>query len=99
MSQPILTLFDMNAGAENAPIFMYLIRTGASLKWITRFMNQPIIKDYLLGKERYSSSFNRMADNMLNEKAIIAAVKSKYGKYQKFINSTDWYLMTEDERP
>lgn len=51
-------VFDINAGIENAPIHMLLVRSGVPLEEVAYFMSQPIIDGYVKAKELYQPMYS-----------------------------------------
>lgn len=96
--------FDVNGGEAAIGPWMWFERLGASEKWITRLLNQPIIYEYLEAKDKYGSMLNEQAIQYMvlaNHSAKFTINASKDGGpryYVTFINFADWEAMTPDER-
>jgi hypothetical protein len=50
-------VFDMNAGTRTANVIMMMVRSGASLPWITKFMSQPGILNLIKAQRRNEAMF------------------------------------------
>jgi hypothetical protein len=48
-------MFDLNAGKRTLNTFLYLTMAGVPLNYISRFMNQPIVRDYLQNLDSWQS--------------------------------------------
>jgi hypothetical protein len=55
-----------------------LVRSGAPVKWISRFLSQPVIKDYMSFQEANESIVNKVAGSELTKKEIVKKTLSKY---------------------
>jgi len=71
-------VFDINAGIENAPIHMLLIRSGVPLDQVVYFMSQPIIDDYVKEKELNQPMYTQFPIKSNND--IVNELTVKYGK-------------------
>ena len=70
-------VFDINAGIENAPIHMLLIRSGVPLREVAFFMSQPILDDYVQMKQLNQPMYAFRA--LMSDEAIVDQLISKYG--------------------
>ena len=75
----------MNAGNRTANMMLMMVRAGASVPWITKFISQPIIKDYIQAQRKNESMVNKAASTdevrtELSKRDLVASVLSKYGK-------------------
>jgi len=74
-------VFDMNAGNKTANMILMLVRSGASVPWITKFVSQPIIKDYIQAQRVNESLFNKAVGMRIPFKNVIVkqVIEKKYG--------------------
>lgn len=70
-------IFAMNAGIHNLNNVMALVHAGVPLDWTFKFMNNPIIKDYIHLKGLMRSNFNNV--NAVTNKRIEKILGDKYG--------------------
>ena len=72
-------VFDMNAGNRTANMMLMMVRAGASIPWVTKFISQPIVKDYIQAQRKNESMFNKAAGTELSKKALVENVMGTYG--------------------
>lgn len=84
-------IFEVNGGGRTAPILGYMIRTGIPLKYIIRFINQPIVKQYTDSFLVNSSLIYKSFDISMNKSMILAKVMAEYGDGEKFLSTDEWY--------
>ena len=81
-------IFSINAGSKTANMIFMMIRAGAPLKWIGRFLSQPIIKDYVLAQDANESIPVKMAKMEKTKSPIVKELLEKYKVNTDTIYST-----------
>ena len=83
-------VFDMNAGNQTANMILMLVRSGASMPWITKFVSQPIIKDYIQAQRVNESSFNKAVDGEISKEKLVESLVTTEGADYTVKNSKYW---------
>lgn len=94
-------VFDMNGVTALANTYFMMIRSGASLKFISKFLNQPIIKEYLNAQSKNESAFAVVNQLTLSKAALAISVMNRFdptAKNQRFYSTTEWYNMSYEDR-
>lgn len=78
-------IFDINGGLGTMSAILFMIRTGGSPTYVTRFMNQPIIKEYikLLAAQEYPMIADSLQTSPSNQ--VLALLNEKYLKTKEAI--------------
>jgi len=86
-------MFDLNAGRRTLSTVLYLTTAGVPLKYVSRFMNQPIIREYLENLDSWQSL-------MMQSNFIAGGRKRKFKDKKQVKNMTaekyEVYLMEND---
>jgi alkylated DNA repair dioxygenase AlkB len=93
-------IFDINAGKEVVSTYLYLIRLGADLNYVTMLLNQPAVVDYINESKKYKSNFKKIYKGIPSKASMVSTVLSKYegSIYSPLLNTTEWYSLSLDER-
>jgi len=79
-----LNLKRLNAGLDTINVWLFLTMAGTPIETINYFMNQPIIKDYLNNRKKYTSHIAKATDNFKSKDATIKETLESYGyKFKK----------------
>lgn len=71
-------VFDMNAGNRTANMMLMMVRAGASIPWITKFISQPIIKDYIQAQRKNESMINKAAGMEVSKARLVKQLLEDY---------------------
>ena len=71
-------IYGINAGSQTANMIFMLIRAGAPIKWIGRFLSQPSVKDYVREQSSNESIFVKSNGMELKKDALVKQVLAKY---------------------
>lgn len=74
-------IFEINAGLYNASVIFNLIRTGANLSWVAKYMKQPLIEEFTRKIEASQSSLNEAKYGEKDEYKVFFELFDKYKKY------------------
>ena len=55
-------VFDLNAVKEVIPVILYMTRIGANIEYVTKFVTQPVIVDFIQEKINNNSEIKQMRD-------------------------------------
>ena len=73
-------IFSINAGSQTANMIFMMIRAGAPIKWIGRFLSQPIIKDYVrMQSSNESMPIKASGLEITDKKELVKKVTALYG--------------------
>jgi hypothetical protein len=71
-------IYSINAISKTANMTFMMIRAGAPIKWIGRFLSQPVIKDFLQAQNQNESMAIRANNLQRYESEIVKDVLSNY---------------------
>jgi len=74
-------IFDINATNRTANMVFYLLRGGAEVQWVTRFISQPIIKTYLRYQKANESMFNKIFGGEVSKKHVVERAMSDFEQF------------------
>lgn len=72
-------VFTMNATNRTANMIFMMLRGGANISWITRFISQPIVKKYIQNQKKNESMFNKVNGFENSKKDIVAETLKEFG--------------------
>lgn len=82
-------IFRLRMGSQTANTVFYMLRLGADPVWVARFINQPIIKEYLDAQSVNESEFKNREDVKgaplsKSKKTLVQQIINKYSDSTKY---------------
>jgi predicted NAD-dependent protein-ADP-ribosyltransferase YbiA (DUF1768 family) len=75
-------ILSMNGGTNTSNVWSLLIRAGVPIDTATYFMNQPIVRNYLLAQAKNETMFRKATQDKVNKvlskQALIDSIKIQY---------------------
>lgn len=79
-------IFEMNAGRATGNTVLMLVRAGAPVKWVARFMSQPIIKKYVKEQMNNEAFFRKAYGGELKKKELVQKLIPKETKTKTLLS-------------